>query len=616
MGGHLIVGMAGHIDHGKSALVTALTGKPMDRLEEERRRGITIDLNFAPLSIGGGVQAGVVDVPGHEDLVRTMVAGASGVDLALLVIAADEGIMPQTLEHLAVLEHLRVPVGIPVLTKSDLVSPDELAQRSTEVVARLSLSPVAFASPVAVSARTGEGLDALRSAIAGLVASQRSRAPDDLFRLPVDRAFSVAGIGTVVTGTAWSGSVSVGDTVTVLPARLRGRIRSIESHGLPLQRTTPGGRFALGLAGVRREGISRGAVLVADADPWPVTMALDAEIALDESAPQSLVARTRVRVLIGTEEVMARVLPRARIEQGGTGLARLALELPVVARGGDRFVVRSYSPVQTIGGGRVLDPDPPRRSSWPDRLAASDLEARLLGLLERRPRGLDTRSLSLMLGATPLEASAVAGRAVGVRQLGARWVASAMVDAAAAVALDAVTRHHADVPGSGGLPLETLRHSSRAADFIIDAAIDDLVRAERLRVAEGVASLPGYAPRIDGGEEGIEHLVRLVDQAGLTPPTLTELKALTGLSDVLAAVRLAAARGLVKAVEPDRYYSSGALNRFTALLVEEGGTGLIHPAALRERVGVSRKYLIPLLEWADRQGITVRMPDGRRLAKR
>ena len=227
-------------------------------------------------------------MPGHEDFVRTMVAGASGVDLALLVIAADEGIKPQTLEHLTVLEHLGVPAGIPVLTKSDLVSPEQLALRSREVAARLSRSSVEFGPPIAVSARSGEGIEVLRSMIETRAKTIRPRPSDDLFRLPIDRVFSLAGAGTVVTGTAWSGSVSVGAIVTILPARLRGRIRSIEAHGHALQHTHPGGRIAIGLAGIRREDISRGAVLVAEADAWPVTMALDAEISLDEGAPRVL----------------------------------------------------------------------------------------------------------------------------------------------------------------------------------------------------------------------------------------------------------------------------------------------------------------------------------------
>jgi len=607
--------MAGHIDHGKSALVTALTGKAMDRLDEERRRGITIDLNFAPLTLGS-VQAGVVDVPGHEDFVRTMVAGASGVDLALLVIAADEGMMPQTFEHLTVLEHLGIPAGIPVLTKSDLVSPEQLALRSREVAARLSRSSVEFDPPTAVSARSGEGIDVLRAMIETRARTIRQRPSDDLFRLPIDRVFSLAGAGTVVTGTAWSGSVSIGAIVTILPARLRGRIRSIEAHGHALQHTHPGGRIAIGLAGIRREDISRGAVLVAEADPWPVTMAIDAEISLDAAAPRELKSRARARVLIGTEEVMARVLPRAPITQGTSGLARIALEHPVVARGGDRFVIRSYSPVVTVGGGRILDPDPPRRSKWSERLASTDTDARFLALLERRPRGMDQKSLPFLLGVTPSEAIAVAQRSVAARQVGDRWVAIVVVEATAARAMDVVTLYHAEQPGSAGLPLETLRRSLNFPDLIVETAIHDLVQAGRLRAADGVVCLPSHAPRIEGGEDGIEHLVRLLEEAGLTPPTVAELSALTGRTDVLAAVRLAAARGRIKAVEPDRYYSMAALNRFTALLVETGRAGLIQPAALRDRIGVSRKYLIPLLEWADRQGITIRVPEGRRLAGR
>ena len=219
LGRGVIIGMAGHIDHGKSTLVTALTGQAMDRLAEERRRGITIELNFAPLDLGLGNLAGVVDVPGHEDFVRTMVAGASGIDLALLVVAADEGMMPQTLEHLAILEHLRVPLGIPVVTKTDLADPEWLAMVSAELAERLASSPVWFSAPVGVSARTGLGLDQLRRRIADCAEGLPPRPPTDLFRLPVDRAFSVAGVGTVVTGTAWSGQVAVGDDVTLLPAR-------------------------------------------------------------------------------------------------------------------------------------------------------------------------------------------------------------------------------------------------------------------------------------------------------------------------------------------------------------------------------------------------------------
>ena len=362
------------------------------------------------MQLDAAILAGVIDVPGHEDFVRTMVAGASGVDLALLVIAADEGIMPQTLEHLAVLEHLRVPAGIPVLAKADLATPEELAALSATVARRLSGSPVAFDSPIAISVRTGEGLDALKALIGARSRAARRPPAEDLFRLPVDRVFSVPGVGTVVTGTAWSGQITVGEGVTLLPARLRGRVRSIESHGRSLSRSEPGTRTAVGLAGVERSAVSRGAVVVADGAPWLLTTAVDAEIALQADAPRALGSGTRIRVLLGTTEVMARLLPRTPIEPGGTGLARLALEQPLVARGGDRFVIRSYSPVSTIGGGRVIDPSPPRRTTWPAGLAASDPIERLQALMERRQGRLAGEQVPLLLGSTPAEAAALLDR--------------------------------------------------------------------------------------------------------------------------------------------------------------------------------------------------------------
>ena len=264
----MIIGTAGHIDHGKSALVTALTGVAMDRLAEERRRGITIDLNIAPLDLDGSV-AGVVDVPGHEDFVRTMVAGASGIDLALLVIAADEGIMPQTEEHLAILEQLGIRTVLPVVTKRDLVEQDWLELVLAEVAARGRRSSVKFDPPMAVSAVTGDGIEPLRRRLREHAQRAERRPDDDVFRIPVDRAFSVAGVGTVITGTAWSGVVAVGDRVRLLPGGVEGRVRSIESHGQALARSRPGTRIALGLAGLERTDARRGQVVVAADVPWP-----------------------------------------------------------------------------------------------------------------------------------------------------------------------------------------------------------------------------------------------------------------------------------------------------------------------------------------------------------
>jgi selenocysteine-specific elongation factor len=610
----VIVGTAGHIDHGKSALVTALTGRSMDRLAEERRRGITIDLNFAPLPLGSELVAGVVDVPGHEDFVRTMVAGASGIDLALLVVAADEGIMPQTVEHLAVLEHLGVRAGIPVLTKADLVEPEWLELVAAEVSQRLAGSPIAFDPPIAVSSRTGQGLEQLRARLAALATELPARSAADLFRLPVDRAFSVAGVGTVVTGTAWSGRVAIGDPVLLLPQGRAGRVRSIESYGVSLERSEPGARTALGLAGIDRTDVHRGSVVVTPDSAWIPTGAVDVEILLQSDAPRPLLNRTRLRFHLGTAEVMARVLPRIPIEPGRSGIARVTLDDPVVARGGDRFVLRSYSPVTTIGGGRVLDPQPPyRRSLWPVELASRRPAERFRALLARHPGGLPAAALPILLGLSRTEAAELASREASARRVGERWVELGTLDALAGRALETLKAYHRAHMSERGMPLETLRRSLKAPDPLVESVLADLAAAGRMRIFEGLAALAGFAPRVAGGEQEIDRIVGLLEAAHLSPPTLAELQRESGRTDVGAVLRLAAASGRVEAVERNRYYTRAALDQFTQALVELGREGDIVPAAVRDRLGISRKYLIPLLEWADGRGITVRVGDVRHL---
>jgi selenocysteine-specific elongation factor len=608
----VIIGTAGHIDHGKSALVTALTGRPMDRLAEERRRGITIDLGFAPLELDG-LTAGVVDVPGHEDFVRTMVAGASGVDVALLVIAADEGVMPQTEEHLAVLEQLGIPAAVPVITKCDLVEPDWLELVVGEVHERLQRSPVRFAPPHAVSAVSGEGLERLRTTLSEYARQVAARPEDDLFRLPVDRAFSVAGVGTVVTGTAWSGSVAVGDRIHLLPGSAEGRVRSIESHGHSLERSAPGARVALGLAGLDRGLVQRGQVAVSAEAPWGPTERLDVLIAVLPSA-RPPAARTRVRLHLGTAEIMARVAPRSPQDDGRIP-ARLRLESPLVARGGDRFVLRSYSPVTTIGGGIVLDPDPPvRTGGWPERLFAESAELRIAALVSRRPHGVPTASLPLLTGLRPAEAERAAGAVRDVQQVGDRWVRRGVLDSLRERALASLGEHHHRDPADEGMPLETLRRSLGSPDWLAEAALEELLGAGQIELHQHRVRLAGFEPKVAGGEAELERVVGLLRRAGLAPPSVAELERETGRRDIGAVLRLAASRGQVEAVEPDRYYEGSALQRFKEAIREVGRSGDIHPAALRDRLGISRKFLIPLLEWADVRGLTVRSGAGRRLA--
>lgn len=613
----MIIGTAGHIDHGKSTLVAALTGRPMDRLAEERRREITIDLNFAPLELGHGRTAGVVDVPGHEGFVRTMVAGASGIDLVLFAVAADEGIMPQTREHLSILEQLRVPVGIPVITKADLADADWLELVTTELADTLARSSVDFQSPVAVSVKSGVGLDTLKNRLRDYAAALPVKPVADAFRMPIDRVFSLAGVGTVVTGTSWSGRISMGDQVLILPSGLRGRVRSLESYGMSLERTAHRARTAVGIGGIDRSAVRRGDVLVTEELAWSAAWVLDVAITLEASAPKALSSRARVRLHLGTAEVMARVLPRATIQPGSTGMARLKLDRPVVARAEDRFVLRSYSPITTIGGGRVLDPDPPkRRTVWPASFASEVPAERFDAALLRHTDGVTTAELPLILGLPRSAALQVARASPTARVLEDLWVRKDTVEEIGTRAQAAVREFHRQHISDPGMPLATLRHSLRAPELVIEAALGDSIRGGRLRRIDGVVALAGFVPRVMGGEPEIERVVQVLLEAHLTPPSIPELERSSGRRDVLAVLRLAAAKGRVEAVERDRYYAREALEQFASVLTELGQEGEIVPAAIRDRLGISRKFLIPLLEWADGRGITMRVGEGRRLVKR
>ena len=613
----MIIGTAGHIDHGKSALVTALTGRPVDRLAEERRRAITIELNFAPLDLGHGRVAGMIDVPGHEDFIRTMVAGASGIDLALLVVAADEGIMPQTEEHLTILEQLGVTAGLPVISKRDLADPDWLQLVTAELVDRLARSTLNFEAPIAVSARTGEGIESLRDRLRIYAESASISPPADAFRMPIDRTFSLPGVGTIVTGTAWSGRLRVGDTVVTFPSGLRGRVRSLESYGMPVDRSSARARTAVGIAGIDRHAIGRGDVLVTEDLAWRSTSALDVEISLVPGAAKALTSRSRVRVHLGTAEIMARVLPEGAIEPGARGLARLKLERPALARAEDRFVLRTFSPVATIGGGRVLDPFPPgRRSLWAAGVSSKDPVERLAAALLRHHEGINTETLPILIGLPRVAAAEVARNLAGARLLGDTWVTQESVEEASSRALSVLREYHRQHISHPGMPLETLRHSIGAGHLVVEAALNDAIRSGRLRRVDGIVALAGFVPRVVGGDPEIERVVGLLLEANLTPPSVPELERSSGRRDILAVLRLAAARGRVEAVERDRYYSREALEQFTSVLTELGQEGDIVPSAIRDRLGITRKYLIPLLEWADGKGITVRVGEGRRLRSR
>ena len=613
-----VVGTAGHIDHGKTALVKALTGVDTDRWEEEKRRGITIDLGFAPLPLAGGVQASVVDVPGHEGFVRNMLAGATGIDVALLVIAADEGIMPQTEEHLAIVELLGVRRGIPVLTKRDLVDDEWLTLMRTEVAARLSRSPVRWSAPLAVSALTAEGLEELRTALVEVAEDLRERPTGDLFRLPIDRVFALPGAGTVVTGSTWSGTVAAGTNVRLLPLNREVRVRSIQVHSRDAQQAGPGRRTALALVGVDKEELARGHVAVTGPG-WTATNTLDVALELLPSVKKPLAIRSRIRVHLGTAEVLARVAQVRTIAPGETALARLMLEHPLVARGGDRFVVRSFSPVTTIGGGTVLDPFPPKRPRVSERgLAMNQPPAERLtrfvdeaGLL-----GVGVSGLGVRLGVVPSDVPpTIEAAGKGILQVGeilvARRALAQEIERLGAV----VAAYHEEHPLDPGLSLQAMRAAVHAPAPVLDLLVEHGVKKQVWELAEGGAAVrkPGWQAALQArAGEASGRLAQRLAEARWQIPTVAELEKEFSDPTVPALLAHLAREGSVERVDQERYAMKQALEEFRRAV--EGTLrelGAATPAQFRDRLGLTRKYLIPLLEWADRRGITSRKGDTR-----
>jgi selenocysteine-specific elongation factor len=594
-----------------------------DRWEEEKRRGITIDLGFAPIDLGEGFEASVVDVPGHEGFVRNMLAGATGIDVALLVVAADEGIMPQTAEHLAIVELLGVRRGIPVLTKRDLVDDDWLALVETELAARLDASPVRWDPPIATSAVSGVGLDALREALRRLAGGGdlRDRPEDDLFRLPIDRVFALPGAGTVVTGSSWSGTVAVGDTVRLLPLDREVRVRSIEVHGRAAERAVPGRRTALALVGVDKDELARGDVVVTGSG-WRGTDLLDAAIELLPGAARPVLSRTRLRVHLGTAEVLARASQTGPIAPGEHGRVRLVLETPLVARGGDRFVLRSFSPVTTIGGGTVLDPHPAAEPRLPERsltLTQTPGERLAVWVGEAGLSGVRPGDLPVRLGILPGDVSGViAAAGKGVLSCG-EWLTSRSAAAAAAERLGAlVADHHDRHPIDPGMSLQALRATLQAVpDAIVDAVIDLGVRKQLLEPAGGVVRRPGWSPSLDrGASDARSAIAGRIAAAQWQVPTVAELEREFAGAPVRALLAHLAREGGVEQVDQERFAAPAAMAEFRSRLEAVlGELGQATPAELRDRFGLTRKYLIPLLEWADRRGITERRGDARVLAR-
>lgn len=611
----MILGTAGHIDHGKTALVRALTGVDTDRLPEEKRRGITIELGFAPLELQGVGTVGVVDVPGHEAFVRTMLAGAAGVDLALLVVAADEGVMPQTREHLGILGVLGIRGGVVALTKVDLVDDEMLELATADVAELLTGSPLAGAAVVPVSARTGQGLDALRLALASAALGVPARDALDLFRMPVDRAFTVKGTGTVVTGTVWSGSVEREDVLRVFPGGAVVRVRGVQSHDRAVAAGRAGQRVALAVTGVDRETLSRGTVLVNAADAWAESDRMRADVALFDAAGVVLTARTRVRLHLGTAEVGARVVARGGpVAPGAAAAVRLVLDQPLTARGGDRFVLRAASPLTTIGGGVITDPLPPFRRVPPFARAGATSDERLRWMVEESGgRGLLTASVSLRLGVPVTDVAAlVTGLSPAIVERDHRLIEQRRMTAADALLLGAVNEAHAARPLDRGTPLQPLRSRLGLGAELAECVIRDAVDRGTICIADGLVARAGWTPRFsDADRVAMAAIEAMLAAAGREAPSISEIGVVAG-PRTPALIRLLEREQRVVQVGEQRFLTPAAWAGALRALREGTGEPRAYAAGeIREIFGVSRKFSIPLIEGCDRVGVSTRVGDGR-----
>ena len=626
----LVVGTAGHIDHGKSSLVRALTGIDPDRLKEEKARGITIELGFAHTTIGD-TRVAFVDVPGHERFVRTMLAGVGGIDCVLLIVAADESVMPQTREHFDICRLLRIKRGIVVMTKADLADADTRAvvrQDIGELVKGSFLEPAPI---IEISSTTREGLDALRHAIAEEAAHVKNRPTDTAARLPIDRAFTMKGFGTVITGTLVAGRIRVDEELVVQPGDVRVKVRGIQVHGRAADVAVAGQRTAINLGGVNVGDVSRGETLMAPGT-LSVTRRVDAAIDLLRSA-KPLKHGARVRLHNGTAEVLGRVSiagGASEIAPGTGDDVRVRLESPAVLTRGDRFIIRAYSPPITIGGGVVLDPAPTRpgvrtaegRASLErlhiardDGFSAVMAMTEAAGLAGIARQDLIVRA-ALAPGQIPIVLNMVGEK--GVITVGDRLVATAHLESASQALLALVAASHKANPMSDGLPREEAREKlfARVAPAVFEKVVEDLKAKKALVGAERLA-LPTHKVSVAGADDRMRAaIIDAYMDGGLKPdrPTIeARAKASAPVVEKMTALLL---REKILVKVDTIVFHAEALKQLKADVVAlkaaaPGGKATVDVGAFKDRYGISRKYAIPLLEYLDRERVTRRTGDVR-----
>ena len=628
----IIVGTAGHIDHGKTALVKALTGIDADRLQEEKRRGITIDLGFAHMDIRSAnedtLHLGFVDVPGHERFVRNMLAGVGGIDLVLLVIAADESIKPQTREHFDILQLLGVKRGITVLTKSDAVDTDtlEVVRLEVEDFLRGTFLEAPHSPIVAVSSLTGAGLNDLKAAILASSRDVQPRESRALARLPIDRVFTMKGFGTVVTGTLISGTIRREEELEVFPSGQRVRVRGIQVHGQAADQAIAGQRTALNLAGATTEDLSRGMTL-APAATFSTTRRADVRLSLLASAPRALKNRARVHFHSNTMETVADITLHGtkQLAPGSNAFARLKLPEPALLLPGDRFIIRQFSPVITIGGGIVLDAAPIPRTREPEALLQTLASADRLSVLKARieRRGRNGITLSQLIAETGwTKQSLEAELAPEIKHSRILRIVDLFVHGPAVSALQelivaSVTAFQKKNSLAGGIAKEELREQVKASPEVFAAALNLLTQARKIEIAGELVRLPGQGVVLKDDEaESKKKIEDAFSTAGLKVPALYEVLASLKIDKARAQkiVTLLLRDKVLTKISDELVFHRTALEQLRRLVAtQKTKSPKMDVATFKDLTGVSRKYAIPLLEYLDREHVTKRVGDAREI---
>lgn len=629
---YLVIGTAGHIDHGKTELVRTLTGVDTDRLKEEKQRGMTIDLGFAEFQVSDEIRAGVVDVPGHERFVRNMLAGSTGIDLVLLVIAANEGIMPQTREHLAICELLQVPSGLVALSKVDLVDAEWLEMVEEEVVEYLQGTFLEGSPVIPVSAVSGEGIDRLKEELLRLASFTSPRGEHSTFRLPVDRSFTIKGFGTVVTGTVFGGKIEAGAQVEILPVGEATRVKGIETHGRKAEEAVAGQRAAINLTGIEKTGVKRGDVL-ARSDTLVPSRLIDVQLALLPDAERPLKNWSNARFHAGTAERIAkiRLLGKDQLLPGEEGYAQMLFLEPVVVVARDRFVIRQTSPVITIGGGDILDPIPARRHrlrdpavlKWMDELKEADTVHLVSAHI--RGSGLEGMELTRLIPRIPLQREEIqritqqlAGKQEILLSARGRFFNRAAIRELAVRIRERVGEYHQTNPLAPGMAREELKgvFPEASPDALAEAA--DLLREEKKVTLEGeIIRLTEHRLELNPAEKELrDRFFRRLKEGGAHPPEMPELlKEFAPQKDTLEKlIRLSVRQGELVRIREGLYYPSDTFREIQEKLVcylKEGNT--VEVGKFKEIFGITRKWAIPLLEYFDANRITLRVGNARRL---